>query len=151
MPLDDGATSGVFPAELLLGDPLRRLLSRPTRRALGSPHLAVEHRQLALTAGFCEELLYRGYLVWCVAPWLGQLGGMAAIVLAFGVSHAYQGRKGAMRATLAGLVMAVIVLTSGSLIPAMIVHALIDIGGGTVGYLLQREEAPVTQAAQAAA
>jgi hypothetical protein len=35
--------------------------------------------------------------------------------------------------------MAAIVLSTGSLIPAMIVHALIDIGGGTVGYLLLRD------------
>ena len=87
----------------------------------------------------CEELLYRGYLVWFFAPWLGTVGAMAFVVAIFGVSHAYQGRKGAIRATLAGTVMAAIVLGTGSLIPAMIVHALIDIGGGIVGYLLLRD------------
>jgi membrane protease YdiL (CAAX protease family) len=70
---------------------------------------------------------------------------MAAIVVAFGISHAYQGRKGATRATIAGAVMAAMVLTSGSLIPAMIAHALIDIGGGTVGYWLQREQEPMNE------
>jgi hypothetical protein len=35
--------------------------------------------------------------------------------------------------------MAIIVMTTGSLIPAMIVHALIDICGGTVGYWLLRD------------
>jgi hypothetical protein len=35
--------------------------------------------------------------------------------------------------------MAAIVLTCGSLIPAMILHALIDAGGGLVGYLLLRD------------
>ena len=136
--------------------PERRIAARPKlgNVAFMLPRTAAEERwfvALALTAGFCEELLYRGYLVWCVAPWLGPLGGMTAIVLAFGVSHAYQGRKGAIRATLAGVVMAAIVLTSGSLVPAMLVHALIDIGGGTVGYWLQREDAPVLQTAQTAA
>jgi len=124
--------------------PERRVAARPK---LGNvtfmlPHTSAEERwfvALSITAGFCEELLYRGYLVWFVAPWLGQVGAMAAIVAVFGISHAYQGRKGAVRATLAGAVMATIVLTSGSLIPAMIVHALIDSGGGTVGYWLLRE------------
>jgi membrane protease YdiL (CAAX protease family) len=94
---------------------------------------------LSATAGFCEELLYRGYLAWFFAPWLGAAGAMALVVAIFGVSHAYQGRKGALKATIAGGVMAAIVLVTGSLIPAMIVHALIDMSGGTTGYLLLRE------------
>ena len=61
------------------------------------------------------------------------LGAMIAVVAIFGISHAYQGWKGAVKATIAGAVMAAIVLATGSLIPAMIVHALIDAGGGTVG------------------
>ena len=124
----------------------RRVKARPK---LGNlvfmlPHTQQEHWWfigLSVTAGFCEELLYRGYLPWFFAPWLGQVGAMAAVVVAFGISHLYQGRKGAIRATIAGAVMASIVLISGSLIPAMIAHALIDIGGGTVGYWLLRERA----------
>jgi CAAX protease family protein len=136
--------------------PERRIAARPKlgNVAFMLPHSAAEERwfvALSITAGFCEELLYRGYLVWIIAPWLGQLGGMTAVVVAFGISHAYQGRKGAIRATLAGAVMAAIVLTSGSLIPAMIVHALIDIGGGTVGYWLEREERPASQEMQTTA
>jgi membrane protease YdiL (CAAX protease family) len=122
----------------------RRVAARPRLGGVTFilPHTAPEARWfmlLSVTAGFCEELLYRGYLVWFFAPWLGVIGGMALVVLVFGVSHAYQGRKGAIRATLAGAVMALIVLATGSLIPAMIVHALIDIGGGIVGYLLLRD------------
>ncbi|HKC40660.1 MAG TPA: type II CAAX endopeptidase family protein [Gemmatimonadales bacterium] len=125
--------------------PERRVAARPK---LGSvafmlPHTAREQRwfaTLAITAGFCEELLYRGYLPWFFAPWLGPVGAMILVVAAFGLSHTYQGRKGAIKATLAGAVMAAIVLSTGSLIPAMIVHALIDIGGGTVGYWLLREQ-----------
>jgi membrane protease YdiL (CAAX protease family) len=109
------------------------------------PHTARDERwflALCVTAGFCEELLYRGYLVWFFAPWLGRMGAMAFAVAIFGVSHAYQGRKGAIRATIAGAVMAAIVLATDSLIPAMIVHGLIDVGGGTVGYWLLRDQEP---------
>jgi hypothetical protein len=35
--------------------------------------------------------------------------------------------------------MAALVLVTGSLIPAMIVHALVDIGSGTLGYWLLRD------------
>jgi CAAX protease family protein len=130
--------------------PERRIAARPKlgNVAFMLPRTAAEERwfvALSITAGFCEELLYRGYLVWIIAPWLGQLGAMAAVIAAFGISHAYQGRKGATRATIAGAVMAAMVLTCDSLIPAMLVHALIDIGGGTVGYWLQREQEPRSQ------
>ena len=122
----------------------RRIAARPQLGGVAFllPHTLNEARWfvlLSMTAGYCEELLYRGYLVWFFAPWLGTVGAMAFVVAIFGVSHAYQGRKGAIRATLAGTVMAAIVLGTGSLIPAMIVHALIDIGGGIVGYLLLRD------------
>jgi membrane protease YdiL (CAAX protease family) len=124
--------------------PERRVAARPKVAGVAFmlPHTAHEERwflALSSTAGFCEELLYRGYLPWFFARWLGQVGAMILVVVAFGIGHAYQGRKGATKATIAGAVMAAIVLATDSLIPAMIVHALIDIGGGTVGYWLLRE------------
>jgi hypothetical protein len=47
--------------------------------------------------------------------------------------------------------MAALVLVTGSLIPAMIVHALIDIGSGTLGYWLLRDypDAPSTSVREA--
>ena len=125
--------------------PERRVAARPKLGGVAFmlPHTALEERwfvALALTAGFCEELLYRGYLAWFFAPWLGSAGAMLLVVVAFGLGHSYQGRRGAIRATLAGAVMAAIVLASDSLVPAMIVHAVVDIGGGTLGYWLLREQ-----------
>ena len=122
----------------------RRIAARPKLGSLEFmlPHTAGEEGwfvALSLTAGFCEELLYRGYLPWFFTPWLGRPLAMLLIVLVFGASHLYQGRSGAIKATIAGAVMAAIVLATGSLIPAMITHALVDIGGGTVGYWLLRE------------
>jgi membrane protease YdiL (CAAX protease family) len=122
----------------------RRVRARPKLRnvAFILPHTAREQRwflALSVTAGICEELLYRGYLPWFFAPWLGSVGAMALVVLLFGIGHAYQGRSGAVRATLAGAFMAALVLVTNSLIPAMIVHALIDIGSGTIGYWLLRD------------
>lgn len=104
---------------------------------------------LSVTAGFCEELLYRGYLPWFFSPWLGTTGALAAVVVLFGAGHIYQGRKGAIRATLAGAVMAGVFLVTGSLIPGMIAHALIDIGGGTIGYLILRDDDTVSERSRA--
>src|ERR1051325_7581184 len=122
-----------------------RIAARPKMANLAFmlPHTRQEERWfvgLSLTAGYCEELLFRGYLPWVFAPWLGSVGALAAVAVAFGASHFYQGRTGAIRATIAGFVMAAIAWISGSLIPGMIAHALIDIGGGTIGYWLLREQ-----------
>lgn len=95
---------------------------------------------LSATAGFCEELLYRGYLPWLFAPWLGTIGSMGLAVLLFGFSHTYQGRVGIVKVLITGVVMAMVVLATRSLIPAMLLHALIDAEGGTVGYLLMRDD-----------
>lgn len=130
--------------------PERRVAARPQlgNVAFMLPRTASEEAWfvgLAVTAGCCEELLYRGYLVWFFAPWLGQVGAMLLVVIGFGVGHAYQGRRGAIKAALTGAVMGAIVLGTGSLIPAMLAHALIDIGGGTVGYWLLRDQSPITE------
>lgn len=124
--------------------PQRRVAARPQLAAVAFmlPRTRTESAWflfLSATAGFCEELLYRGYLPWFFAPWLGSVGAMTLVVLIFGISHIYQGRRGAIKATIAGAVMAAIVLACGSLIPAMILHALIDAGGGSIGYLLLRD------------
>src|SRR4051812_28425141 len=100
--------------------PARRVAARPQLGAVAFmlPRTRVETTWfliLSATAGFCEELLYRGYLPWFFAPWLGSAGAMALVVLLFGVSHIYQGRTGAIKATIIGAVMGAIVMACGSL------------------------------------
>jgi membrane protease YdiL (CAAX protease family) len=130
----------------------RRIAARPKLGALAFMMPRTHQDEawflaLSVTAGFCEELLFRGYLPWFFAPWLGTFGAMAFAVLLFGAGHAYQGRSGAVRAGIAGAVMALIVLVTGSLLPAMIFHALIDVSGGIVGYWLLRDYPPSTTTA----
>ena len=138
-----------------LGEEQRlRLRDQLASVALVLPRTASEQRwfrALAVTAGFCEELLYRGFLVWALRPWLGLAGATAASLVLFTLGHSYQGAKGAVRSGIAGATMAAIVLLTGSLIPAMLVHAIVDLGGGTVGYLIlcepRDEPAPTPLAA----
>ena len=94
---------------------------------------------LAMTAGFCEELLFRGYLPWLLTPWLGSIGSMGLAVVLFGFGHAYQGGRGTVKVMMTGALMAAVVLATHSLIPAMVLHALIDFEGATVGYLFMRD------------
>ncbi|MDP9075686.1 MAG: CPBP family intramembrane metalloprotease [Actinomycetota bacterium] len=116
------------------GDGIRQALRRQSEgfRAL-LPHTAAERAVfalLAVTAGVCEELLYRGfglaYLRWlwpgATRPWL-----IALTAAAFGVAHLYQGVRGVVLTGLVGGYLAWLVLSSGSLVPAMVIHALLDL------------------------
>jgi membrane protease YdiL (CAAX protease family) len=106
-----------------------------------APHTTTEYRWfvgVSVTAGICEELLYRGVLVWALQPWVG-LGWAAAVsVIAFGAAHAYQG-KDVVRPALAGLMLQGIALLTQSILPGILVHAMLDVMSGTSAYLLVRE------------
>lgn len=95
---------------------------------------------VALTAGFCEEFLYRGYFIWVFAPWLGWWGAAALSVLFFAAGHAYQGWKGVLQTGIVGTIFTLVVATFGSLWPAIALHAIVDLGSGVIAWLALREE-----------
>lgn len=86
---------------------------------------------LSLSAGFTEELIFRGFLLWALTIASGSL--LVAVVLSsvlFGILHEYQDVAGAARATVLGAVLAAPVVATGSLVPAMVAHAAIDLCSG---------------------
>jgi membrane protease YdiL (CAAX protease family) len=89
---------------------------------------------LSITAGVCEELLYRGFLLWVLKAYVAIALAAVIGVALFGVLHLYQGRQGAIKAAAAGAVMTLIYLATHWLVPAMVVHALVDLSGGTLGF-----------------
>jgi membrane protease YdiL (CAAX protease family) len=85
---------------------------------------------VSLTAGLCEEILFRGFLIRFLhegAPALPIWGALAVSCLCFGLGHAYQGAKGVVNTTIAGLGFGLLFLLSGSLVPGIVLHALIDL------------------------
>lgn len=85
---------------------------------------------LALTAGICEELVYRGallHIVERVLPGTSLVLAAAIAVGLFGIAHAYQGVKGVVGTTVLGAVFMAVFLGSGRLLPAMVLHALVDL------------------------
>jgi len=101
------------------------------------PHTAGERDvclALSLTAGFCEELLYRGFLIGYLSPAAGIAGAVAASAVVFGLVHGYQGRGGILKTGAIGLVMGLIYAVSGSVWPAVVLHAAFDVQGGLIGY-----------------
>ena len=85
---------------------------------------------LSLAAGWGEEAAYRGYAIPLLTPWLGPWGAAVFTSLVFGAMHVYQGVIGIVRTALMGGVLAWGFLASGSLLPAVAAHALIDVIAG---------------------
>ena len=86
---------------------------------------------LSVTAGFVEELTFRGYFLrQFTAPlhavWLGVVGSS----LIFGLSHAYEGAAGMIAITVYGALFCGVALLRRSLRPGMIAHAWHDIFSG---------------------
>ena len=94
---------------------------------------------LSVTAGICEEFIFRGYLIWAFQPFFGLWGGAAVALLVFAAAHAYQGAGGAVKSGLLGALLSAVVMVFDSLLPAIALHALIDIASGVVAWLVLRE------------
>jgi membrane protease YdiL (CAAX protease family) len=113
------------------------------------PHTASElpaMLALSLTAGFCEELLFRGFLIWILQPVTGWWPAALVALAAFAFVHAYQGRAGVIRSAVFGAVASAIVLLCHSLWPAIVLHAALDWMGGLVGWTILREPAGALRA-----
>src|SRR5262249_19119191 len=95
---------------------------------------------VSLTAGFCEEFLFRGYFIWSFEPWLGWWGAAGLSAPFFALAHSYQGLNGVFRSGIVGVALTLVVALFGSLWPAIGLHAVIDVGAGTIAWLAMRRK-----------
>lgn len=79
---------------------------------------------IGLFAGLCEELLFRGPIQTAFTRRLPRWLGVFLTALLFGIAHMYA--EGIPGITLIGMLLGWIVLQTGSIVPAMIVHAVYD-------------------------
>ena len=93
---------------------------------------------VSLSAGLCEEFLFRGYLIWVLAPFLGWWGAAAISASLFAIAHAYQGGRGIATAGIVGLALAGSVAIFKSLLPAIALHAWVDLSSGCIAWLAFR-------------
>jgi membrane protease YdiL (CAAX protease family) len=96
---------------------------------------------LAITAGVCEEFVYRGFAIAAFSK-AGLPLWLVVILssLLFGLAHAYQGRGGMVSTGIFGVLLALGRLGFGSLVPVMMWHAGLDLAAGLAApkYLLNR-------------
>ena len=88
---------------------------------------------LSPAAGVGEEVIYRGFLQWAIAGATSDpVSAVATQAVLFGMAHLYQGGVGILRTFAIGLVLGWGTLVSGSLVPAIVAHTLLDIASGIV-------------------
>jgi membrane protease YdiL (CAAX protease family) len=88
---------------------------------------------LTVTAGLCEEFLYRGFALWYFTSLAGPMAGFALAAMLFGLSHLYLGRMHVVRTAIFGVVFGLLVTGTGSLWLAIVLHAAMDLISGAVG------------------
>jgi membrane protease YdiL (CAAX protease family) len=84
---------------------------------------------VSITAGICEETLYRGFLMHYFGDerHLTVVAGVVLSSFVFGIAHEYQGIRGMIGAGVLGMVFAMLYLLTGSLLLPMVLHAAIDL------------------------
>ena len=97
---------------------------------------------LSLTAGVCEELLYRGYLWFYLGRYIPMPYVALLASLFFGLGHLCLGPPHALRTFLLGLAFWGLYLLTGSILPGMVLHALIDVRAGAALRQAFTEPAP---------
>jgi membrane protease YdiL (CAAX protease family) len=105
-------------------------------QALVEPHGAIESIlwiALCLSAGFCEEFVFRGYLQrQLTALTRRPAAGIVAAALVFGIGHAYQGWRSVAVISIYGVFFGLLAHFSRSLRPGMMAHAWQDIYAGLI-------------------
>jgi uncharacterized protein len=119
-------------------DLMRKLTERllPAKPVEFAPYCA-----LAITAGVCEEFLYRGFAIAALSRAGAPLWSVVILSsVLFGLAHAYQGRGGIVGTGLLGLLFSLMRIVFNSLVPVMVWHAAVDVTAGVAGprFLLRK-------------
>jgi uncharacterized protein len=83
---------------------------------------------MALSAGICEEAIFRGYLQQQFSAWTDNVSvGVFAQAACFGLAHAYQAWKNIALIFVLGCIFGVFAVWRKGLRTNMIAHALVDV------------------------
>ena len=90
---------------------------------------------VSVSAGLCEELLFRGYLLNLLDQNFPTYVAVIVSSLAFGAVHIYQGPLHVIRTTVIGVFMALVYLITDSIFIVIYLHIIMDMLGGMLAYI----------------
>jgi len=113
---------------------LTKVIGEDYGMATEAPISSAEAKR-CLTAGFCEEVAFRGYFQKQFETMTrSSTAGVILQGILFGISHGYQGLRAIIMIILFGFLYGILALWRKSLRPGMVLHAWSDI---YAGYLFQ--------------
>ncbi len=101
------------------------------------PKNQVEYKWAVITsfvAGVCEEIIFRGFLVWQLSPVTHELIAIFIANVLFGIAHATSKLNNAIKATGLGLLFSILYYVSGSLWLPILAHIIVDLYAATVSF-----------------
>ena len=84
----------------------------------------------SLTAGICEEIVFRAFAITLLALYMPLWAAAIFSAVIFITSHAYQGVAGMLRITPITIALTAVWLLSGSILPCIILHTIVDLTSG---------------------
>ena len=94
---------------------------------------------LAVLAGFCEEIIFRGYFMRQFTAWTKSvIAGVVLQAILFGLGHGYQGWKGMVVISVYGSIFGILAVLRKSLRPGIIQHCAQDGFSGALAYVAQK-------------
>jgi membrane protease YdiL (CAAX protease family) len=158
MSIEDVAVSVVVALLALSQSPIvgsvrRRLAASPkTARMLYSmrnllPRSEAEKKRwvgLSVTAGICEEIIFRGFLFLYLREILGisLYGAVVVSSLIFALSHFYQGPSNVIRVGFVGFLFASTYALTGSLLIPIALHIMLDLGALYMADFIPSDDTP---------
>jgi len=96
---------------------------------------------LSFSSGICEELVYRGFMVFLMQAVFPDIPIFIIITITgvlFGLGHLYQGWQGVIQTGIVGTIFVCLLLVTNSLIPVMVLHFITNVSDGF--YLSEENE-----------
>lgn len=93
----------------------------------------------SVVAGFCEEIMYRGFLYWLLIQYLPIIPTLLLVNAMFALGHAETKFKNAVSAFILGMLLSGTYIITESLWLAITIHILVDFYVMTIGLKYKRK------------
>lgn len=100
---------------------------------------------LSVSAGICEELLFRAYLFTLIDSHIGMVAAILLSSAFFGLWHIYLGWQEVIRTSIMGAVFCGVFIFTGNIILPILLHIFVDVYSGLMCYYAMRKPPYITQ------
>ncbi|WP_441004481.1 CPBP family intramembrane glutamic endopeptidase [Pseudocolwellia agarivorans] len=94
---------------------------------------------VSVTAGICEELIFRAYLFTLIDNHMGIVAAIVLSSIIFGLWHIYLGWQEVIRTSVMGSIFCGIYIITGNIIIPILIHIFVDVYSGLMFYFAVRK------------